>query len=250
MLSILRSVARIAAQNQGTYKSLQAKQDLVQILIENERSRLRVWLFPLEPERKHHMPSIGGKNSSEGVASFLRLAWTESPGLAIQLAARFPSAKMQSDVRWLILNFPEKVIVEPSALEIMFDASLPSDVNFQLKYLLFWAPVNPTEALTYFLPAYGNHPFILQYAMRALESHPIDVRFYFVPQLVQALRYDALGYVERYILETAKLSQLFAHQVIWNMKANSYKDEDSQVVSAVLSRSSRCFSPLSNVAPY
>jgi phosphatidylinositol 4-kinase len=156
---------------------------------------------------------------------------------------------MQSDVRWLILNFPEKAIPEASALEIMFESSLPSDVTFQLKvsvhmrpiharwlivlqYLLFWAPVNPTEALTYFLPAYGNHPFILQYAMRALESHSIDVRFYFVPQLVQALRYDALGYVERYILETAKLSQLFAHQVIWNMKANSYKDEDSQVVSA------------------
>ena len=99
------------------------------------------------------------------------------------------------------------------------------------QYLLYWAPVNPTEALTYFLPAYGNHPFILQYAMKALESHPIDVRFYFVPQLVQALRYDALGYVERYILETAKQSQLFAHQVIWNMKANSYKDEDAQVVS-------------------
>ena len=59
----------------------------------------------------------------------------------------------------------------------------------------------------------------------------MDVRFYFVAQLVQALRYDALGYVSRYILETAKQSQLFAHQVIWNMKANSYKDEDAQVVS-------------------
>lgn len=177
------------------------------------------------------MPSLGGKNTTEGVVSCLRLAWAESPGLAIQLASRFPSAKMSSDLRWLILNFPEKVITEASALEIMFEESLPSDVNYQLKYLLFWAPVNPTEALTFFLPAYGNHPFILQYAMRALESHPIDVRFYFVPQLVQALRYDALGYVERYILETAKLSQLFAHQVIWNMKANSYKDEESQVVS-------------------
>lgn len=85
--------------------------------------------------------------------------------------------------------------------------------------------------MTYFLPAYGNHPYILQYAMKAMESHSIDVRFYFVPQLVQALRYDTLGYVERYIMETAKQSQLFAHQVIWNMKANSYKDEDSQIVS-------------------
>lgn len=97
----------------------------------------------------------------------------------------------------------------------------------------------PIEALTYFLPAYGNHPFILQYAMRALESHPIDVRFFFVPQLVQALRYDALGYVERYIFESAKLSQLFAHQVIWNMKANAYKDEDSQIVG--ISRSSHLY---------
>lgn len=63
----------------------------------------------------------------------MRLAWAEYPSLAIQLAVRFPSAKIQSDVRWLILNFPEKVIKEASALEIMFDSSLPSDVNFQLK---------------------------------------------------------------------------------------------------------------------
>ncbi|CAG8926308.1 unnamed protein product [Penicillium salamii] len=227
--TVLRSVTGIAAQSQGPYKSLQPKQDLLHVLIDNERSRLRVWLFPLEPERKHHIPMIGGKHQAEGPVSLLRLAWAEDAGLAIQMAARFPSPKMQDDVRLLILNFPEKVIEEPSALEIMFDNCLPDDVNSQLKYLLYWAPVTPTEAITYFMPAYGNHPYILQYAMRALESYTMDVRFYFVPQLVQALRYDSLGYVERYILETAKLSQLFAHQVIWNMKANSYKDEDSQI---------------------
>jgi len=66
--------------------------------------------------------------------------------------------------------------------------------------------------------------------MRALESHSVDVTFFYVPQIVQTLRYDTLGYVERYIVETGKFSQLFAHQIIWNMKANMFKDEDSQIV--------------------
>lgn len=91
--------------------------------------------------------------------------------------------------------------------------------------------MNPVTATTFFLPAYKNHPFVIQYAMRALESHPVDINFFYVPQIVQALRYDALGYVERYIIETAKFSPKFAHQIIWNMKANAYKDEDSQIVS-------------------
>lgn len=101
-----------------------------------------------------------------------------------------------------------------------------------MQFLLFWAPVNPITAVTYFLPAYQNHPFLIQYAMRALESHSVDVTFFYVPQIVQTLRYDALGYVERYIIETAQFSQLFAHQIIWNMKANSYKDDDGQIVSS------------------
>ena len=89
------------------------------------------------------------------------------------------------------------------------------------------------QAVTYFLPAYGNHPFILQYAMRALESHSVDVTFFYVPQIVQALRYDALGYIENYIIETGKISQLFAHQIIWNIKANAFKDEDAQIPDPV-----------------
>jgi phosphatidylinositol 4-kinase A len=61
----LRSVTPIGAAGSGPYKSLQAKQDLLQILLENERSRLRVWLFPLEQERKHFIPNLNGKSNSD-----------------------------------------------------------------------------------------------------------------------------------------------------------------------------------------
>jgi phosphatidylinositol 4-kinase len=104
-----------------------------------------------------------------------------------------------------------------------------------MQYLLYWAAVNPITAVTYFLPEFSNNPFIIQYAMRALESHSVDTTFFYVPQIVQTLRYDALDYVERYIIETAKFSQLFAHQIIWNIKANAFKDEESQVASNKLS---------------
>jgi phosphatidylinositol 4-kinase len=48
-------------------------------------------------------------------------------------------------------------------------------------------------AVTYFQPRYDNNPLVLQYAMRALEQYPVDLTFFFVPQVVQALRSDGAG---------------------------------------------------------
>ena len=85
-------------------------------------------------------------------------------------------------------------------------------------------------AITFFEKRYHNDPLLLQYAHRVLEQHPVELTFFFVPQVVQALRYDELGYVARFVFETAKISQLFCHQIIWNMKANCYKDDAGEVV--------------------
>ena len=222
VLSALRHSEHIGASMMTNRKSLGPKQDLLEVLLQSEINRLSVWLSPLEHEAGRHIVE------ETMLAKVVRTAWTEDPALAIRLSTRFPSASLRHDLRSLLLNFPDRALKEADALDLLLGESLPHDVSFQLKYLLYWAPVNPLQAVTYFLPAYGNHPFILQYAIRALESHTVDVTFFYVPQIVQSLRYDALGYVERYIIETGKFSQLFAHQIIWNIKANAYKDEESQ----------------------
>jgi hypothetical protein len=53
--------------------------------------------------------------------------------------------------------------------------------------------VPPVLAVTYFEKRYNNDPLLLQYAHRVLEQHPVELTFFFVPQIVQALRYDELG---------------------------------------------------------
>lgn len=229
--SALRALSSLFAKAMGTMHSLATKQDLLLMLVEDEHMRLVVWLYPLDQEKRHLFSSgHSGKVPSDGMlSSVLRTAWAENASLAVQLTARFASSKLASEVRSMISKSPFRAIAEPDALQILIGPALPVDVSIHLKYLLYWAPVNPITAITYFLPEYRNDPFIIQYAMRALESHSVDVTFFYVPQIVQTLRYDVLGYVQRYIIETAKFSQLFAHQIIWNMTANAYKDEDSNI---------------------
>lgn len=231
VMSLLRSLGDISARAGRPLASLHSKQELFFRLMEQEVGRLTVWIAPLGSESKGAL-ALDPNASNVKDASFSSLlgaAWNEDPRIAVQLTARFPhSDTLRREIRSLLLRQPQKAIDDPDALYVMLGSSLPADVKTQLKYLLYWAPINPMAAVTYFLPAYGNHALIIQYAVRALESHPVDVTFFYVPQIVQTVRYDALGYVERYIVETATFSQLFAHQIIWNIKANAYRDEDSK----------------------
>ncbi|KAI1383366.1 uncharacterized protein F4822DRAFT_420364 [Hypoxylon trugodes] len=235
VMTALKAVSYLATQAVGNFKVLAQKEALLQILLESEQARLNVWVHPLgEGHQRPYLSTHHNKTALEATLKpLVRVAWTEDPSLAIELVGRFSIPAVHNEVRWLLLNFPAKAISEPEALPILLGGELPPDVRFQLKFLLFWAPVNPVTAVTYFLPAYRNHPFLIQYAMRALEYHSVDVTFFYVPQIVQGLRFDALGYVERYIIETAQFSQLFAHQIIWNMKANSYKDDDATIPDAI-----------------
>lgn len=227
----LQSIQPFCNQDNDFMHSLTRKRQLLLLLLEDEQARLDVWLYPLEHERKHPFSSAGAEKgpSDELLSAVVQAAWSEDPKIAVQMTRRFASSVLSDEVRAMILRNPEKVVDEPDALDLLIGTSLPPNIDEQLEHLNYWKPVNPVTAITFFLPEYKNEPLIINYAMRALESHSVDVTFFYVPQIVQTLRYDVLGYVQRYIIETAKHSQLFAHQIIWNMRANAYKDEDSSV---------------------
>ncbi|KAJ7172099.1 hypothetical protein C8R46DRAFT_1258016 [Mycena filopes] len=201
----------------------------LKLLVENEIFRLSVWANPAND------PKRGVDHTERGLleaswAAMVRMVWQIDPAIAVFLPERFKSyVVVRNEVTKLIRSSPRDVLDTPEALPFLLGDRLDSAVRRDLKYLLLWAPVPPVIANTFFERRFQNDPLILQYAHRVLEQHPVDLTFFFVPQVVQALRYDDLGYVARFIFETAKISQLFCHQIIWNMKANCYKDDAAEV---------------------
>lgn len=209
------------------------RRTLLQLLVESELSRFAVWANPLaDASRGADFNGELSKTMTEASwPKIAQLAWRVNPSVAIQMVQRFKSAALKSEVARLVRAQPHKAVDSDAALEHLLEDHLKLSLRdgTDLRWLLYWAPVTPVEAIHLFQPEYDNHPMVLQYAMRTLEQHPVALTFFYVPQVVQALRDDAYGYVEQFIFETSKISQLFCHQILWNMKANCYKDDSGEV---------------------
>jgi phosphatidylinositol 4-kinase len=206
---------------------------LLMLFLESEMNRMSVWSNPLNtPGHGNSGSFINTVEKSMLVDELwkdtVRLAWEIDPRLAVQLPTRFKNLAVESELRSMIANNTLDVVNDAEALVILLGDKLAPNTRLNLKYLQYWSPTAPITAVSLFSPAYNNHPMVLQYAMRTLEYYPVDTVFFYVPQVVQALRSDDLGYVERYIMEAGSVSQLFAHQIIWNMKANFFVDADKE----------------------
>ncbi|CDK29667.1 unnamed protein product [Kuraishia capsulata CBS 1993] len=207
--------------------SFLSKKTLLLAFLEHEVSVIASWLDPLNPSD----PS-GTYLTSVGKPEVLD-AFYANPRLAINLVKRYKLTSLNSMLRDLLLKHPLKALDEPFAVEYLLHSDSRS-YGKPSKHLLLWSPLPPVDSIKLFMPPFNDDPFILQYTMRSLESHDVNLTFFYVPQIVQSLRHDSrLAYVRRFILETAKVSQLFAHQIIWNMLANRFKDEDSEVPDSI-----------------
>ncbi|KAG8934422.1 phosphatidylinositol-4- kinase [Tulasnella sp. 417] len=205
--------------------------NLLRLLVETEIVRLNVWSNPTNDFRRGPDHVVAAERSflDDSWNQVVRTAWRVDPAIAVHMSERFKAPAVSLEINRLVRANPSEVCHVPEALRFFLGERLSPMVVPDLKHLLYWASVPPVIAVGFFGPNYNNNPLVLQYAHRVLVQHIVDLTFFFVPQVVQALRNDALGYVERFIFETAKVSQLFCHQIIWNMKANCYKDDACEI---------------------
>ncbi|KAK5638099.1 hypothetical protein RI129_012394 [Pyrocoelia pectoralis] len=160
---------------------------------------------------------------------YTRLAWDISPALAVYLPIRLKKLDaIINEVRHQVIQKPIAVCHIPEALQYLATTDTILNDNPKLVHMLTWAKVSPVQALSYFSRQFPPHPITAQYAIKVLRSYPPDAVLLYIPQLVQALRHDTMGYLVEYIKYIAKISQVVSHQIIWNMKTNMYTDEDMQ----------------------
>lgn len=78
----------------------------------------------------------------------------------------------------------------PEALPYFVTPKNVEEDSVLLQQLPHWAACSITQALEFLTPAYKGHPRVMAYVLRVLESYPPERVTFFMPQLVQSLRYD------------------------------------------------------------
>ncbi|THG97697.1 hypothetical protein EW026_g4356 [Hermanssonia centrifuga] len=221
--------------NTSYYRSLLKTYNTpLRLLVDNEIFRLTVWANPSSDLKRgiDHVGTIEKLMTEPTWVSSIRTVWQLDPAIAVYMTERFHHVPVLNEVTHLVRSNTKDVLDIPEALRFLVGERIDVHIPRDLKYLLLWAPTPPVLAITFFEKRYHNDPLLLQYAHRVLEQHPVDLTFFFCAAEVYLLSATLIqdeGYVARFIFETAKISQLFCHQIIWNMKANCYKDDAAEV---------------------
>lgn len=176
------------------------KRNLILSLLAAEVEFFSTWLNPLSlPDLQLAGEEVVNSWRAQAITERVwrdnvRLAWDISPVLAVRMAARLrSSAGVEKEIQRLVQLTPGAVAHIPEALDYLVTPDSILNESPELTYTLYWARVNPIKALSYFSRQYPPHPITAQFAVRCLASYPPDVVLFYIPQLVQAVRYDNMG---------------------------------------------------------
>eukprot|EP01133_Synstelium_polycarpum_P009767 gene9767-11405_t len=212
---------------------LRRQRNLILLLVGNELERMSAWNNPINrlslqvPEQLKFSYDNLPKGMKSSWKEYLVAAWRINPRLAIHFGSRFPQAKIRRILSEMVVRNTKSVLGIAEALPLLVTqenvrANIP-----ELKYLLYWETVTPPVALQLLGREYQPHALVAQYACRVLRAFPPEAIMFYIPQLVQALRYDRTGLVENYLVAASKTSELLAHQIIWNVLTYTEADPNT-----------------------
>ncbi|CAN6315544.1 unnamed protein product [Urochloa humidicola] len=205
------------------------RKQLLLTLSQNEADRLEVWAQPINTK---DTTTFRGKISSDKWIDHVRTAFAVDPRIALSMPLRFPTnATMQSEITQLVQARLLELRTIPEALPFFITPKAVDENSVLLQQLPHWAPCSVTQALEFLTPPYKGHPRVMAYVLRVLETYPPDTVTFFMPQLVQSLRYDEGKLVEGYLLGATRRSNIFAHILIWHLQGE-YVDESEKDAAA------------------
>ncbi|KZV17745.1 hypothetical protein F511_01554 [Dorcoceras hygrometricum] len=217
------------------------RKQLLLMLCQHEADRLDVWAQPVGPKENTSRVKI----SSEKWTEFARTAFSVDPRIALSLAARFPSvAALKTETTQLVQSHILEIRSIPEALPYFVTSKAVDENSTLLQQLPHWAACSITQALDFLSPAYKGHPRVMAYVLRVLESYPPERVTFFMPQLVQSLRYDEGRLVEGYLLRAAQRSDIFAHILIWHLQGETCVPESGKDPVSVKNSSFQALLPV------
>ncbi|KAH3743357.1 phosphatidylinositol 4-kinase alpha [Pelomyxa schiedti] len=221
-LTIVPLISPLEEQLLQIYMVLKLQTRLVILLVGNEIERIIVWNNPLNriclqiPEQNMFSSNSIPADLKGHWTDHVNTAWSVAPKLAVQLWIRFPLTHVKQLLSRKVMLNPRDVTACPEAVTLLVTEENVKNNIPELKYLVFWATTDPPTALSFLRGEYHSHPIVTQYAIRVLRKFNPETIIFYIPQLVQSLRYDKSDLVEDYLVEVASQSQIIAHQLIWN----------------------------------
>lgn len=126
---------------------------LLQLLVENEITRLAVWTNPVNEHGRTSAPAVGSlERSTSAVRNLLlvphitfltdwqadwtrllQTAWKLNPALAVQMGERFKIASLQAEISHLVKSDPKAVLDVAEALHFLLGDKLEQDAKAALK---------------------------------------------------------------------------------------------------------------------